>query len=343
MKTLFELCKPSDIVFQSVTTKKDVLEIKDLLTNVINPNEFFEENFITTGMNILFKNAFNRLHGYDAPALVKLTQAMGGGKTHNMKALGLLAKYPYLRLKIFTNDELSKYYLGEIKVIIFTGRDVDYPLGIWWAIAEQLGKKDFLNEYYSPLKAAGSQTWIELLKGQPLLILLDELPVYLENAKAHQIGNSNLSKVTQTALGNLFNALNSEELKNVFAVISDLKAAYEEGSEILHRILKDLEMEIDRIALPINPIHYTSDEVFHILRKRLFKSLPNLNDVQVNEIAMAYKEAIKSTKQMGLTDISENQIFTGIKSSYPFHPIIKDLYERFRENKGFNKLADYLN
>ena len=40
---------------------------------------------------------------------------------------------------------------------------------------------------------------------------------------------------------------------------------------------------------------------------------------------------------MGYTNMSPEQIFIGIKDSYPFHPSLKDLYARFKENQGFQQ------
>ena len=63
--------------------------------------------------------------------------------------------------------------IGEIKVVTFSGREnADY--GIWGSIAEQLGKKEFFNDFYSPLKAPGEKAWINLLHEDKILILLDE-------------------------------------------------------------------------------------------------------------------------------------------------------------------------
>ncbi|WP_296648910.1 DUF499 domain-containing protein, partial [Romboutsia sp. 13368] len=76
-------------------------------------------------------------------------------------------------------------------VVGFIGRESDAEFGIWGSIAEQLGKKDQFKNYYSPLQAPGQSAWVNLLKGQPLLILLDEIPPYLVNAKSKAIGNSN--------------------------------------------------------------------------------------------------------------------------------------------------------
>ena len=57
---------------------------------------FFAENYITEGMKTLLTEGFRRLEGKSAQGVFKLTQAMGGGKTHNLLALGLLARHPEL-------------------------------------------------------------------------------------------------------------------------------------------------------------------------------------------------------------------------------------------------------
>src|SRR5213078_4699205 len=72
-----------------------------------------------------------------------------------------------------------------------------------------------------------------------------------------------------------------------------------------------------------------------ILRKRLFKTLPK--DSQVDEVAQAYAKAVREAKQMDITAQSPEQFAQLVKSSYPFHPAIKDLYARFRENPGFQQ------
>lgn len=333
MKTLQQACMPRQSVFDE-NKRDDVLELTDLIQNRIDPNEFFNENFVTEGMKLLVETAFKRFHGKSASGLIKLTQSMGGGKTHNMISLALLAKYPEVRKKVL-GDTLKDSYLGEVKVVGFTGRESDAEFGIWGAIAEQLGKKDQFKNYYSPLQAPGQTAWVNLLKGQPLLILLDELPPYLVNAKSKAIGDSNLSVVTITALANLFNALGKEELSNVCVVVSDLKATYESGSEQLQSTFKELEGEVNRSALNIEPVGTNSDDIYNILKKRLFEEI--LSDEGITEIANAYKSKVSEAKQMGYTNISPEQIFIGIKDSYPFHPSLKDLYARFRENPGFQQ------
>lgn len=77
MKTLFEACKPRESVFDE-TKRDDTLDLSNLLDGSIDGKHFFEETFITEGMELLFDTAFKRFEGKASSGLVKLTQAMGG-------------------------------------------------------------------------------------------------------------------------------------------------------------------------------------------------------------------------------------------------------------------------
>jgi hypothetical protein len=333
MQTIKALCKPRESVFAD-TARDDVLNLSDLIEGKIDVAGFFDENFKTKGMEILFETAFKRFQGKSETGVIKLTQAMGGGKTHNMLALALLAQNLDWRRKI-----LGKEYddLGDISVVAFSGRESDAEFGIWGSIAEQLGKKNLFAGHYSPLKAPGESAWVNLLKEQRVLILLDELPPYLVNAKSIPVGNSDLCTVTITALSNLFTAIGKGQLANVCLVFSDLRATYESGSQLLSTSFKDLENEANRAALNLEPVALNTDEVYDILRKRLFTECPSSASQAVNEIAIAYKEALVGAGKSGLTGYTGDSVFLGIKDSYPFHPSIKELYARFKENSGFQQ------
>ncbi len=99
LKTIYELCKPSESVFD-VNKRDDVLDLTTLIDNKIKPEEFFDENNLTSGMKVLFETAVKRFRGQSETGVIKLTQSMGGGKTHNMLSLGLFAKHPEFRPKI---------------------------------------------------------------------------------------------------------------------------------------------------------------------------------------------------------------------------------------------------
>ena len=334
MKTVKQACTPRASVFDP-TRRDTVLDLGDLIDGRIDPAEFFAENHVTEGMRTLLTEGFRRLEGKSAQGVFKLTQAMGGGKTHNLLALGLLAGHPDHRAGVMGGFYTPDPDLGPVRVVAFSGRESDAPLGIWGAIAEQLGRKEQFNDYYAPLAAPGQTAWVNLLRGEPLVIMLDELPPYFVNAASKSIGNSDLSAVTTTALSNLLVAVGRDELRNVCLVISDLKASYDAGAAQIVAALDDLEAETGRAAMNLEPVRMNTDEFYRILRKRIFETLPD--EAEIEEVANAYAKAVREARQMDVTNASPEQFAAQIAESYPFHPAIRDLYGRFRENQGFQQ------
>ena len=209
MKALFELCKPRGDVFSDVQ-QDDALDLANLSDNSIDVKLFFEETYVTAGMSDLVDRAFSRFAGNGSTGLIRLKQAMGGGKTHNMVALGLLAQHPEYRK--YMKDDIIHGVDKNIKVVSYTGRNSDIQYGLWGEIARQLGKFDQFKPYYDPvLSASGQNAWIQLLKDETVLILLDEMPPYLSYLRTRQVGTGTLADITVNALANLFNALNKSD------------------------------------------------------------------------------------------------------------------------------------
>ena len=334
MKSLKQLSAPRDSVFD--TQRRDtVLDISDLIADKISPEDFFEENYVTEGMKTLLEQGFRRLEGKSEQGVFLLKQAMGGGKTHNLLTLGLLAKHPEVRRKVLNGIYKTDPNLGEVKVVAFSGRESDARFGIWGSIAEQLDSKEHFKDLYSPLQAPGQTAWENLLAGRTVLILLDELPPYFENAKSKAIGNSDLAHVTATALSNLLVAVGRESCSRVCLVMTDLVGSYQSGAEQISEVLSNLAQETNRSAMTLEPVRMTSDELYHILRKRLFKTIADADDI--TDVAQGYARAIRDAKQMDITNESPEQFAGRIEASYPFHPAIRDLYARFRENPGFQQ------
>lgn len=332
MKNLSQILTPRPKVFDKL--RRDVvLDLSDLPDNKIKPEEFFSENFITKGMEQLYKAVFKRLEGKSDDGIFKLTQAMGGGKTHNMVAIGLLAGFPEYR-DLVMGKIYKTSFMKKARVVSFTGRQ-STEFGIWGALAEQIGKKELFNDFYSPLKAPGLGEWIKLFQGEPTIILLDELPPYFQNAATISIGEGTLADVTTHALSNLMNALGKAELSNVALVISDLTATYTRGTTAITEALQNFENETRRTARNFTPVQQNSDEIYYILRKRLFKQ--DVNQEDADTIAEAYASELLKAGKMDLTNEQPEKLSSAIKSSYPFHPAVRDLYARFKENPGFQQ------
>ncbi len=313
-----------------------MLDLTDLVDGKVDPAQFFAENFITEGMKSLLQNGFKRLEGKTEQGVYKLKQAMGGGKTHNLLTLGLLAKHPEFRSQVLAGIHQHDAALGEVKVIAFTGRQSDAPYGIWGALAEQMGKPGHFKHCYSPLAPPGQKSWENLFDGEPVLILLDELPPYFEQASSKAIGNSDLAMVTATALSNLLSAVaKNDTCSRVCLVLTDLAKSYRQGSAIISQVLSNLNGETQRTAMDLEPVRLNSDELYHILRTRLFESLPD--EAEIGKVVSGYAQAIRNAKQMSITTESPEEFAGRISHSFPFHPGIRDLYARFRENDGFQQ------
>ena len=124
MKSLKELCTPRQSVF-AADRRATVLSLDTFLKGQVNGPEFFEENFFTNGMLTLVDRAFRHLGGSGAGSSVfLLSQAMGGGKTHSMIALGLLARDDVLRKKVLGERDIAPK-LGKCRVVGFNGRSTD--------------------------------------------------------------------------------------------------------------------------------------------------------------------------------------------------------------------------
>lgn len=336
--SLKTLCKPRASVFLA-DRRATVLSLDTFLKGQVHGTEFFDENYFTNGMVTLVDRAFRHLAGSGAGSSVfLLSQAMGGGKTHSMIGLGLLARDPELRRRVL-GDKDPAPKLGRCRVAGFNGRSTDAPGGIWGSLAEQLGKAEQFARYVSPLLTApGPEAWKQLLGGDPIVLFLDELPPYLEYAVAVPVGNGDLGVVTTAALANLFIAV--ADMDNVCLVLSDLAGSNfsigQAGLEAaFNRAIQGITNESKRIAVPITPVNPNGDELYHILRKRLFENEVAESDIQV--VAAAYREALRDAVRMNLTTTSPEALFARVTDAYPFHPDLRELVGKFKENEGFQQ------
>jgi hypothetical protein len=336
--TLKTLCTPRASVF-AADRRATVLNLDTFLQGQVNGQEFFDENYFTNGMLTLVDRAFRHLGGQGSGSSVfLLSQAMGGGKTHSMVALGLLARDPVLRAKVLEGDSAAPN-LAACRVIGFNGRSTDAPGGIWGSLAQQLGKAEQFAKYVAPLPSApGPEAWKQLLGGEPLVLFLDELPPYLEYAVAVPVINGDLSVVTTAALANLFVAV--ADMNNVCLVLSDLAGSnFSIGQAALasafNRATQGIAAEARRYAVPITPVNPNGDELYHILRKRLFSNVAS--DDEIKRVAGTYREALREAVQMGLTTTSPEALYTRVVDAYPFHPDLRSLVGKFKENEGFQQ------
>jgi len=109
---------------------------------------------------------------------------------------------------------------------------------------------------------------------------------------------------------------------------SNLQAAFD-------RARNGVTNEARRIAVPITPVNPNGDELYHILRKRLFEKLAP--EAEVQRIAASYRDALREATRMGLTSTTPESLYTRVLDSYPFHPDLRELIGKFKENEGFQQ------
>lgn len=328
--TVKQLCTPSPLV-TSDSLVEQVAQLEDLVAKAkLDGTDFFRRNHFTDGLKRLVERGFERLSGRSEDGAFYLTQAMGGGKTHSLLAFGLLARHPELRKRVLPN--LTAQF-DTAKVVIFSGHQNPEHL-LWGAIADALERPDVMAPFWRTPRTPGVDDWVKLLGNEPVLILLDELPSYLQMAQAERVGNTTLGDLTIGGLERLFNAL--PRCPNTCVVVTNLKDdVYLEGSGQLRTLIENLSKHYDRNAQAITPVQQNTGEVFAIVRKRLFDALPAPE--KIDEVAQAYVEALERARRVDTIAMTPESFVERIRETYPFHPSIRDVVARFAENRGYQK------
>ncbi|CAH0344920.1 anti-phage-associated DUF499 domain-containing protein [Bacillus sp. CECT 9360] len=311
----------------------DQIEQLDQIIHETNGQEYFKKTFITDGMKTLLSKGMARLAGKSNDTVFHLKQAMGGGKTHLMVGFGLLAKDSTLReIQIGSMPYQSNF--DTAKIAAFNGRNNPHTY-FWGEIARQLGKESVFREYWeSGAKAPDEQSWVNLFDGEePILILLDEMPPYFHYYSTQVLGHGTIADVITRAFSNMLTA--AQKKKNVCIVVSDLEAAYDTGGKLIQRALDDATQELGRAEVSITPVNLESNEIYEILRKRLFLSLPDKKEIA--ELASVYASRLAEAARAKTVERSAEALSNDIESTYPFHPSFKSIIALFKNNEKFKQ------
>ena len=232
-----------------------------------------------------------RLAGVSTQGIFHLKQAMGGGKTPCSSAsacwrsIPSCAKYcgglPYAQA--FEVADIAAFN-GRNNPVLLLGRDCQ---SAWQrrAISSLLDQRS---------QGPRRTSWLKLLTAStPILILLDEMPPYFHYLDTQKVGNGTVADIATRAFANLITAAGKKS--NVCVVVSDLAASYDTGTGLINRALEDARAELGRQER-ITPVDLAANEIYDILRKRLFTSLPD--KAVISDIAASYgrklEEASKS-------------------------------------------------
>jgi hypothetical protein len=332
MKTVRDACVLKSGALE-IKLADQVEQLDELIHAEGNGEAYFKKTFITGGMRDLVTEGIARLAGKSTQAIFHLKQAMGGGKTHLLVGFGLLAKHATLRKKIC--PEISHIEgFGSAKIAAFNGRNS--PEGFFWGeIATQLGKGDQFAKYWTGgPKAPDESAWTKLFDGdEPVLILLDEMPPYFQDLDTQKVGNGTVADIATRALANMLSAAGKK--KNVCVVISDLAAAYASGTSLINRALTDARSEVGRQERSITPVDLSANEIYEILRKRLFEKLPTQEEV--DKVADAFSRKLEEAAKGKSVRRGAEATADEIAQTYPFHPLLKNVIALFKDNEQFKQ------
>ena len=332
MKTVRDVCElhPNAL---SIRLSDQIEQLDELIGEEGDGTAFFERTHITQGMQDLISEGIARLAGASSQAVFHLKQAMGGGKTHLLLGFGLLAKHPTLRSKYCAGMSHADGF-DAAAIAAFNGRNSPNHY-LWGEIAGQLGKGDEFSPFWTAgPKAPDERDWIKLLEGdRPVLILLDEMPPYFHYLNTEKVGNGTVADIATRAFANLLTAAGKK--KNVCVVVSDLAAAYDTGGLLINRALNDARAELGRQERSITPVDLAANEIYDILRKRLFTGIPSA--AEISDIASAYGRKLAEAAKAKTAHRSAEAIADEVEATYPFHPRLKNVVALFKENEQFKQ------
>jgi predicted AAA+ superfamily ATPase len=127
----------------------------------------------------------------------------------------------------------------------------------------------------------------------------------------------------------------AQKKKNVCIVVSDLEAAYDTGGKLIQRALDDATQELGRAEISITPVDLESNEIYEILRKRLFLSLPDKGEIA--DIASVYASRLAEAAKSKTIERSAESLANEIEATYPFHPSFKSIVALFKDNEKFKQ------
>lgn len=297
---------------------------------------FYARNHVTDGMKTFLRGSLKRMHLGSGQGIYELRQAMGGGKTHNMIMLGLLSRFPQLA-NLLPEEITEGIKPAEARIAIVNGRSIKhYMMG---DIALQLDGDSFSSHWTGTPDPMSEQDWMDLIGDKPTLIMLDELPPYLALARTRAIGEGTLLDVLTYTISNLLSAV--MKLPHAVVVIGSLDAAYNSAGEALDGIyasaIADLKKETERGAKSITPVDLNTGEIYDILRKRLFATLPDRDGEEVGRVIDAYAGAFEEAIKGKAIAKSAEVLADEIHDSYPFHPGYKKILALFKENPKFRQ------
>ena len=263
-------------------------------------------------------------------SIFRLDTSYGGGKTHGLIALAHAASgmQGVPNVEEFLDPELVPK--DRVRLASFDGENADPANGRamgdgvrartpWGELAYLLAGKpgyDLVRESDERPAAPGAETLRELFGGQPTLILLDELSVYLRKVRGLAQQNAQLSAF----LTSLFKAVEGTPNAAVVYTLAIGKGghatdAYREENQLIADQMEETDKVSARKATLLNPTE--EDETVQVLRRRLFEPI---DENQIATTVEAYRQRWMASQDSLSDDATRAETAELFRASYPLHP-----------------------
>ena len=340
--TIFELCRPRrDVLAGSISESDFAADLAQVLRGqapeeYLEPAKFFANTHPTRGLRDLLKAVCLRLSGSgeQVASIFRLGSSFGGGKTHGLIALGHIANGAKGAANIAEFIDPSLVPAGGVRVAAFDGENADpfngrqMAPGVlartpWGELAYQLaGAAGFerVRRSDDAIGAPGSETLRELFGGEPTLILLDEMAVYLR--KLYRTGGQQAGGQLTAFMTALFKAVEGTPNAAVvytLAIGKDNRAtdAYSHENQFIADQMAEAESVSARKAALLDPTG--EDETVKVLRRRLFEGI---DDAAADVVVEAYHRLWEDNRDALPKHDSIGERVEALSEGYPLHPAL---------------------
>ncbi len=299
---------------------------------------FFTASYVTSGLKSLLEDVLGRLAGAEGNRVLKLLTPFGGGKSHTLAALLHAARS---RAALDALPEAAGLPRPEgVRVAVVDGQFFDATSGkrppgeditartLWGWIAWALGGREgyeLVRAQDEARVAPGGDALVELLRGGPSLILLDELLEYLISGGGIRVEQTTLRDETLSFLKRLTVAVGNVDNAVLVYSLQSSKRESLEYTSLLHTV-EHLAARKDQRREPVE-----GNEILHVIQRRLLAKTPDpaaaaaTADSCAQVFAQMRRAHAQGEPERQQAEEEGVALRDRIKASYPFHPALIDL------------------
>lgn len=304
----------------------------------LDPALFFSKTYPTRGIRELLKAVCLRLSGEggEVSSILRLGTQYGGGKTHGLVALVHAARGMKGVANIADFVDPAILPTGTVRIAALDSENTDPANGLtledglrayslWEEMAYRLaGRAGYERVRISDEThtAPGAETIRELFGGEPTLILLDEVSVYLRKVEHVKPG---AAKQFAAFVHDLFKAVaSSPQVALVYTLAvgkgNEASDAYKTENERAAAAMAEAESVAVRTSTTLNPTE--EDETANVLRARLFESV---DLAAAKDMIAAYGSVWNANKEGLPEEATSPELREAFTRSYPLHPKLLEM------------------